>query len=78
MKRWIYLLMAATVSLSLASCAGEDPVGDDPDSENVTGGGSGSEDENGSGNENTEGGNETLRMMELFRVTVQLRLCIKE
>lgn len=50
--------MAATVSLSLASCAGEDPVGDDPDSENVTGGGSGSEDENGSGNENTEGGNE--------------------
>lgn len=49
--------MAATVSLSLASCAGEDPVGDDPDSENVTGGGSGSEDETG-GESGTEGGEE--------------------
>ena len=56
MKRWIYLLMAA-VSLSLASCAGEDPVGGDPDSENVAGGGSGSEDGTG-GESGTEGGEE--------------------
>lgn len=47
----------AAVSLSLASCAGEDPVGDDPDSESVTGGGSGSEDGTG-GESGTEGGEE--------------------